>query len=137
MLLFPALTFFVTRLFQLQSLPIALGTDHPPFFVFLTEPIVVKAVLLSSPFTRLVVAAPHLGRLVEDLSSAFTLGLSSTCHPSHPDNARVSTSKCKRPFTSVPGKCVVEVEEEEQNNQGSADHHCLKMNSFGFFFLCF
>ena len=79
-------TFSVTRLFQLQSRPIALGADPPPFFVFLTEPSVVP-VLLSSPFTRLVVAAPHLSRVVENLSSALTLGSFSII----PVNARVST----------------------------------------------
>ena len=98
-------TFSVTRLVQLQSRPIALGADPPPFFVFLTPPSVATA-LLSSPFTRLVVAAPHLSREVEDLYSALTFGLVV--------NARVSTSPCIGP-TSVPGKCVVEVEEEEQN----------------------
>ena len=126
-------TFFVTRLVQLQSRPIALGADPPPppFFVFLTVPKVVPIIPLSSPFTRLVVAAPHLRRVVEDLSSAFTLG----CILPLPPNARVSTSPCPVVFTSVPGKCVVEVEEEEQNNQGSADQHCLKMD--GFVFICF
>ena len=105
-------TFFVTRLVQLQSRPIALGADPPSFFVLLTEPvvpgvpIVVPWVLLSSPFTRLVVAAPLLSRAVEDLSSAFTRGPNV--------NACVSTSPCTV-ITSVQGKCVFEVEEEQQN----------------------
>ena len=106
-------TLFITRLVQLQSRPIALGADPPPFFVFLAEPSVETSVLLSSPFTRLVVAAPLLSRVVEDLSAALTLGLSIRGIST---NARVSTSPCTGAFTSVPGKCVVEVEEEEQNN---------------------
>ena len=68
-------TSFVTRLVQLQSRPIALGADLPSFIVFLTEePSVEVLVLLSSPYTRLVVAAPHLSRVVEDLGSALTQG---------------------------------------------------------------
>jgi len=104
-------TFFVTRLVQLQSRPIALGADPPSFFVFLTVPIVNPIVLFSSPFTRLVVAAPHLSLVIEDLSPAFTQGLWGLTA-----DACVSTSPCMAGFTSVPGKCVVEVEEEEQNN---------------------
>ena len=87
-------------------------------FIVLVSIICVKQSIPSSPFTRLVVAAPHLSRVVEDLSAALTLGLfyripfafSATV------NALVSTSPCTLVFTSVPGKCVVEVEEEEQNN---------------------
>ena len=67
-------TFFVTRLVQLQSRPIALGADPPSFFVFLTGPSVAPAWLPSSPFARLVVAAPHLSCVVEDLVSAFAFG---------------------------------------------------------------
>ena len=78
-------TLLITRLVQLQSRPIALGADPPSFFVFLTEPTGVP-VLLSSPFTRLVVAAPHLSCAVEDLVAALTFGL----FP--PSNALVSTS---------------------------------------------
>ena len=95
----------VAGFYQLHRCPIALGTDLSSFFVFLTPPKLVLGVLPSSAVTRLVIAAPHLSRVVEDLSSAVTHGVIT--------NALVSASICPRVETSVPGKCNVDVEEEE------------------------
>ena len=71
--------------------------------------VVTKFMAESVAALSTVVAAPHLSRLVEDLSATLTLGL---LPPPQPCNACVSTSPCSVVFTSVPGKSVVEVEEE-------------------------
>ena len=78
--------------------------------------------------------------MVEDLPAALTVSRFHVpkevrmAFSMQPINALISTSPCIKALTSVPGKYVIEVEEEEQNNEGSANHACLEMKCFVVFF---
>ena len=95
----------VAGFYQLHRCPIALGTDLSSFFVFLTPPKLVLGVLPSSAVTRLVIAAPHLSRVVEDRITTLALA--------QIGNALVTTLPSIDFVTTVPGECIVNVKREE------------------------